>query len=417
MPGRKGRRPKPPRLWRRTDDDVWIILDRGRQIRTGCRGEDTEGAAQALKDYIGSGHKPSVGARDPVAVSVADLLTWWGEVKDPESNDPERRRRYDELLGRLETLNEWWGDKTLADVKKSACEDYVRWRIAQPRKRAKKMAALAKPISTDTARRELEDLRAATNGYHAEHMLTAVPVVSLPEKGPGRDTWATRNQAARLLGAALGFVWDPEKAAWKRERGRLVRRDRVTRTRRRHIARFILIGLYSARREATIRRTQWFANTAGPWFDLERWIYHGRGRDERRTKKRRPPAKIAYRLRPHLARWYRMDRELAAELRASGVTGPQADVRHVVHRPDGRPLAGKIKTGWRGILADAGLGPEFVRHVLRHTAATWGMQAGTDLWMLAGWLGMTVEQLEEGYGHHHPDFQEEAAGAFGGRKA
>jgi hypothetical protein len=43
------------------------------------------------------------------------------------------------------------------------------------------------------------------------------------------------------------------------------------------------------------------------------------------------------------------------------------------------------------------------------------MQAGTDLWEAAGWLGMTVEQLEQNYGHHHPDFQEEAAEAFDGR--
>jgi hypothetical protein len=29
---------------------------------------------------------------------------------------------------------------------------------------------------------------------------------------------------------------------------------------------------------------------------------------------------------------------------------------------------------------------------------------------------MTVEQLEANYGHHHPDFQEEAAEAFGERR-
>jgi hypothetical protein len=39
-------------------------------------------------------------------------------------------------------------------------------------------------------------------------------------------------------------------------------------------------------------------------------------------------------------------------------------------------------------------------------------EAGVDLWEAAGWLGMTVEQLEANYGHHHPDFQEEAAEAF-----
>jgi integrase len=53
--------------------------------------------------------------------------------------------------------------------------------------------------------------------------------------------------------------------------------------------------------------------------------------------------------------------------------------------------------------------PRSVRHSLRHTAATWLMQLGTDRWEAAGWLGMTLEQLENGYGHHHPDFQEEAA--------
>jgi hypothetical protein len=28
---------------------------------------------------------------------------------------------------------------------------------------------------------------------------------------------------------------------------------------------------------------------------------------------------------------------------------------------------------------------------------------------------MTVQQLEKGYGHHHPDYQEEAASALGGQ--
>jgi hypothetical protein len=36
-----------------------------------------------------------------------------------------------------------------------------------------------------------------------------------------------------------------------------------------------------------------------------------------------------------------------------------------------------------------------VRCCLRHTAATWAMQAGGDLWSIAGFLGMTVEMLED----------------------
>ena len=38
------------------------------------------------------------------------------------------------------------------------------------------------------------------------------------------------------------------------------------------------------------------------------------------------------------------------------------------------------------------------------------------MWQAAGWLGMTVEMLEDRYGHHHPDFQDEAASAFGGQR-
>jgi hypothetical protein len=371
MPGRKA---KPPRLYLRTERDgarSWIILDRGRQIRTGCDAESTARAADALKEYIASRHKPTLGARDPAAVAIGDVLTAYAEAKEPKSNDRDLKLRYADLCDRLDRLAEWWGDKTLSEVKRQACLDYVTWRVAQPRRRAKKQKARAKPISSETARRELEDLRSAINAYHAEHVLFAVPVVTMPQKSPGREEWLSRSQAARLLGASLGFVWDAGQGTWKRKDGRLVRRDRVTRTRRRHAARFILMGLYSARREATIRRTQWLANTTAPWLDLDRMIYHGRGRDERATKKRRPPAKIAYRLRPHLLRWYRLDQQLAAKHREKGNAG---DVRHVIHRPDGRPLSGKIKTAWSGMLADAGLGPEVVRHVLRHTAATWTMQ-------------------------------------------
>jgi integrase len=72
------------------------------------------------------------------------------------------------------------------------------------------------------------------------------------------------------------------------------------------------------------------------------------------------------------------------------------EIRFVVNRMhDGPPIAGKIRSAWEGILEDAGLGEDVERYSLRHTAATWQMQAGTDLWEAAGRLGMTVEQLEQ----------------------
>ena len=51
-------------------------------------------------------------------------------------------------------------------------------------------------------------------------------------------------------------------------------------------------------------------------------------------------------------------------------------------------------------------------HVLRHTCATWLMQAGVPMWEAAGFLSMTRETLERVYGHHHPDHLREAADAL-----
>ena len=36
---------------------------------------------------------------------------------------------------------------------------------------------------------------------------------------------------------------------------------------------------------------------------------------------------------------------------------------------------------------------EVTPHIFRHTAATWLMQPGIDMWEAAGFLGMTVEML------------------------
>jgi hypothetical protein len=133
MPGRKA---KPPRLYLRTERDGsrwWIILDRGRQVRTGCREEETERASDALKDYLGTRHKPTIGARDPAAVAIADVLTAYAESKEPKSADRDLQLRYGELCERLDRLAQWWGDKRLSEVKRQACLDYVAWRVAQPR--------------------------------------------------------------------------------------------------------------------------------------------------------------------------------------------------------------------------------------------------------------------------------------------
>jgi len=51
--------------------------------------------------------------------------------------------------------------------------------------------------------------------------------------------------------------------------------------------------------------------------NLDAMVYQGKGALERSTKKRRPPAKIASRLRPHLVRWRKIDHTRSAELRTA----------------------------------------------------------------------------------------------------
>jgi hypothetical protein len=114
-----------------------------------------------------------------------------------------------------------------------------------------------------------------------------LPKVTLPEKVEGRQRWLTRNEAARLLGAVLGYVWDAQRKGWKRTPDGLL-----------------------------LRRERWIINRpTHPWMNLDAMVYQGRGAEERRTKKRRPPATIANRLRPHLVRWRNIDSRRAAGCR------------------------------------------------------------------------------------------------------
>lgn len=349
------------------------------------------------------------------------MLAAYGLAKKPKAEaDRWTAEQHELLMIRLLDLNAFFGELKVADIKAQLCRDFVDWSTGTPNQNNDRrgVAPRERIVTDQTARRRLIDLRSAVNAWHAEHTLSIVPKISMPARREGRKRWLTRNEAARLLGAALGYVWDTSRGSWKRrEDGALERRPRWIIRRRTAAARFILIGLYSARRERTIRRTQWLPTTTHPWMNLDAMVYQGRGALEGSSRKRRPPAKIATRLRPHLTRWRRLDRARSAELRADGVLGQGEEIAFVVNRMhDGQPLAGKIRSAWEGILDDAGLGYDVVRHSLRHTAATWLMQKGTDRWQAAGWLGMTLEQLEDGYGHHHPDFQEEAADAFGGRR-
>jgi hypothetical protein len=128
MPGRKA---KPPRLWFREDEGCSVILDHAgrkrRQIRTGCGRDDTDGAAQALDKYIGSRHKPTIGATDPRILSIADILTFYETLKRPRSQDSRKLADHELLLIRLLDLNTFFGAKKVLEPKAQLCRDFTDW--------------------------------------------------------------------------------------------------------------------------------------------------------------------------------------------------------------------------------------------------------------------------------------------------
>jgi integrase len=118
---------------------------------------------------------------------------------------------------------------------------------------------------------------------------------------------------------------------------------------------------------------------------------HRRAQGSRVTKKRQPPVRLPDRLLAHLRRWERL-----------GIA------RHAVVEWNGKPVE-SVRKGFAAAVAAGGLDAKITPHALRHTAATWMMQNGVDIWQAAGFLGMTIEMLQDRYGHHHPDFQHDAA--------
>jgi len=158
----------------------------------------------------------------------------------------------------------------------------------------------------------------------------------------------------------------------------------------RHLARFILIGVYSGTRAGAIASASPTAAIGRSFVDLERGVYYRRAQGKQETNKRQPPMPIPPRLLAHLRRW--KERKIIA--------------RHFVEF-NGEGVS-SVKTAFKHAVTLAKLGPGVSPHTLRHTAATWLMQNGTDPWQAAGYLGMSVETLLRVYGHHHPDHLKDA---------
>jgi integrase len=344
---------KPPHLQQKrtpSGSRVWVIRDGADRISTGCRvGADDAQAQRKLADYINGKYAPPKGVVSLIDEIVAAYLT--------DHAEHSRSRQF--LHDTAKPILRWWSGKKLEHITGTNCRKYVTWRTSQ--------VVRGRLVSDQTARHDLKTLRAAIRWFKREHDASlAVPIVTLPTKAPPRmDYWLGRDEVARRV-----------KAARKSPRTK-------------HVARMLLIGVYTGTRPGAILGLRWLPSPTNGWFDLDAGVLYRVGSGAKRSKKRQPPAKIHFRLLPHLKRWR------AADM-AAGIVA-------VVHY-QGEPVV-KLRNSWKSVSGGAADGP----HVLRHTAATWLMQVGIDVFEAAGYLGMTVDTLLEVYGHHHPTFQEKAA--------
>ncbi len=281
---------------------------------------------------------------------MGTVLAIYAEGHAPHVKDPAR------IGYAIDALDRFWGDLPVSAVRGETCRRYAKIR----------------DVSDGTVRRELTTLRAALNYCHEEGVLLSVPAVTMPERPPSRQRWLTRQEAARLIRAARSLP-----------RGK-------------HLADFILCGLYTGSRKAAILGLHIDTpSLSGGHIDTVQGVLYRRAMGEAETAKRKPPAPLPSRYLAHV-------RRQAANGR-----------RYVVEYQRGR--VADIKTAWAAACDIAGLN-DVTPHTLRHTAITWALQRGAKIWHVAGFFGASIETIERTYGHHAPDYMDSAVDALNRRK-
>ena len=161
----------------------------------------------------------------------------------------------------------------LADINGDLCRAFVRARN-----------------TTAGAREDLAVLRAAINFNREEGYCDRIVSVTLPDKGAPRERWLTRSEAAALI--------------WHAWRYREVQKGQPTdRRSRRHVARFILVALYTGTRAGAVCAAALERVAGAGYIDLDRGVFYGR--PQRQAQQKTPAADHDCRrgCSPHMRRW------------------------------------------------------------------------------------------------------------------
>jgi integrase len=353
------------RHWSDGRPPAWIVRDRidGRRkdSGTGLGADATQREKdEALAKYLASKHDPRPkSGRNPNEALVADCLSVYVDKKEkrftpaPTDKRSISRQKEDRTIARR--LTKFFGLYTVGEVSGELQEEYSEQRCSQ-----------------SSARRELSFLAAAINSYNKKKggmNMVFSPV--LPEALPARERWLTRQEAARLLRTA----WRARQKNRGGEGGRYVGK---------HVARFILIGLYTGTRAGAICGAALTPAIGRGHVDLDGGKFYRKALGAHDTNKRQPTLDIPPRLVAHMRRWKRL-----------GISN------HSVIEWCGKPVQ-NVRRGFVAARDAASLDEKVIPHTLRHTAVSWYLQAGIPASVVADYVGMSEHILKKVYKHHMP---------------
>jgi integrase len=334
---------------------MWNIRDGQRTIGTGCVESDRREAERKLASYITGKHDPKAtrSGGNPNAIKVADALSVYMTEKIAHTTRPRAG------IAMIENLGAFFGEHTIGELNGALQREYVKQRGSQ-----------------SAARRELETLGAAIN-YHIRDMVGGVQTLFrpvLPAESPARQRWLTRSEAARLIWAAWRKRCDHNGEDWGRHTSR-------------HIARFILVGLYTGTRAGAICGAALIPTIGRGYVDLEAGHFVRLAYGKRETNKRQPPVDLPPRLLAHLRRWQRL-----------GIS------RNAIVEFHGKPVE-KINNGWTAVVEAAGLATDIkerkvIPHTLRHTSISWYLRSGVPIDRVSDYCGVSIHIIKKVYGHH-----------------
>lgn len=356
----------------------WAIIDGETRISTGfgleCR-EQAE-AARLAYEVKKSESRPvsetinerGTGPRD---VLIVDLIRFYLEKNETEIQAKSKDKLRD-YLNMIQRFIVYWQGKTVMDINEESIDGY------------RENGRPGKPLALNTVGREIPELRIIIKfGILKNKLELGGHIIDwhLPPPPAPREGYYSRDQVAALVAGA----W------FKRNLPGDGRRTS------KHIARFMLIAVWTGSRSEKIEQASYVNTDNRPWMDLENKIfYRGGVANKSPTNKRADPVRIPDELIHHLRRWRvknpGTDNVIDYEGNAGSSRGAFRRLKHQVLTPE------EAK--------------KFNRHTFKHTCASWLMQNRVPLDIIAAYISTTPAIVKKVYGHLSPDFHSEVNDAL-----